>query len=34
MDNNLKNTLWLILAINVVIVMVAIMHYFPKPPVM
>lgn len=34
MDNNLKNALWFILAIDVLVVMCAIMYYMPKPPVM
>lgn len=34
MDNELKNILWTILAADVIIVMIAIMHHMPKPPVM
>jgi len=34
MDNNLKNAMWMVLAIDVLIVMSAIMYYMPKPPVM
>lgn len=34
MDKEFIKTLWFILAIDVIIVMVAVMHYIPKPPVM
>lgn len=34
MDAKLKNALWIILAIDVMVVMCAIMYYMPKPPVM
>jgi hypothetical protein len=34
MDDELKRTLWFIVAIDVLIVMVTVMHHFPKPPVM
>lgn len=34
MDKELVKALWYILAIDMLIVMVAVMHHFPKPPVM
>lgn len=34
MDKELSRFLWMIVAIDVIFVMIAVMHHFPKPPVM
>lgn len=34
MDKELAKVLWMVVAIDLVIVMVMVMHHFPKPPVM
>ena len=34
MDNEIRKILWVVLAVDVIVMMIALMHYLPKPPVM